>query len=186
MKVSSAKKIYITGGVTATDVNGHVFSASYLAKFNIVFGNVLSLAYEAPKLGEFTYNLKGTGLSLDYGKTDVYWMCDNWNDNTTHAQEFAQLYDMDATAPLRQAAPTYSMADVNVYPNPATDKINVHANENITSIDITDLTGQLVKSETIITEANADVNISGIRQGLYICKVTTQSGAITLKKLMIQ
>ena len=185
MVVSSSKKVYITGAINSTDLSGQTFSALYLAKFSIVFGNVLSLTYDVPARGDYNNNFKGTGLSLDYAKTDIYWLCDNWNNNTNHQQEYAEVYDMDVSSPLRTAKDFSSAADVSIFPNPASEKITVKSDQIISSVEISDLTGKVIR----MIEPNsvdAEINVTDFNTGIYLCKSTGADGSVSIKKFMVK
>lgn len=54
---------------------------------------------------------------------------------------------------------------VSVYPNPASDKIFVNA-ENVQNIDLYNVTGQLVLSTT-----ETEINVSGFEAGMYFVRV---------------
>ena len=185
MKVSSTKKVYITGSIEATDLSGHAFSAMFLAKYYLVFGNVLSLSYESACRGSYTENLKGIGLSLDYGKSDVYVLGDFWNNNQNHQEEYSQLYDMDVSSPLRESSSIQESVEVRVYPNPAHDYIMVNANTPVLGMQITDLTGQLVRSVDAV-QNNSSISIGDLPKGIYMCRMVLENNLIKYQRLLVE
>jgi len=66
-----------------------------------------------------------------------------------------------------------------VYPNPASNFINVRTNEAIKLIQLTTLDGHQVAESTSNT-----MDISSLPKGIYIVSVTTQSGQQTFNKLI--
>jgi hypothetical protein len=60
-----------------------------------------------------------------------------------------------------------------VYPNPATDVLNIKMNEEVASVVITALDGK-----TVATETSASVNISGLNTGMYLYTITSVSGKV--------
>ena len=69
--------------------------------------------------------------------------------------------------------------EIMVYPNPATDEINISSSEAVRNVMILNHAGQLVydgKSEKI--------NVSNFNSGVYIIRIKTDNG-ITTKKLII-
>ena len=186
MKVSSNQKIYITGGVSAEDGNGYLFNAKYLAKFNVVFGTTISLAYAVPVAGDMNESFEGVSLSLDAAKTDIYWLVNSWDDCYSHKNEFVRLYDMDVTLPLRRSMDEVSSLQVSVFPVPATDKLTITASEPITSIEISDLTGQKIKSISNFSGTTVDINLAGLSPGLYFCKTIGGTGTVNIKRFLIQ
>ncbi|WP_285270237.1 T9SS type A sorting domain-containing protein [Kaistella rhinocerotis] len=72
--------------------------------------------------------------------------------------------------------------DVNtqllVYPNPVTENVFIRTDENVRNVSIFSTTGSLVKT------ANGNVksiDVRGLGTGMYIVKITTQSGTVTKK-----
>ncbi|RZJ71330.1 MAG: T9SS type A sorting domain-containing protein [Flavobacterium sp.] len=86
---------------------------------------------------------------------------------------------------------TTSVAGVNdqlasqfaVFPNPATNVINVSNNNNILvdGIQIVDLNGRTVKSVKFDGVASAEVNISDLSSGMYMMTVSSDKGTMTKK-----
>ena len=70
--------------------------------------------------------------------------------------------------------------DLNVYPNPATDVINIETNQNIESITLIDISGKIVKTSNI-----SSINLQGLNKGVYFVSVRTTS-QVSTKKITIQ
>jgi len=68
---------------------------------------------------------------------------------------------------------------IDVYPNPASNFINVKTNKAIKLIKLMTLDGHKVAESTLNT-----MNISSLPKGIYIVSVTTQSGQQTFNKLV--
>ena len=69
----------------------------------------------------------------------------------------------------------------SVYPNPATNVINI-SNEDavISSVDMTDMNGRVIKS-TKFNATQAEVSIGDLATGIYMMKITTDQGVATKK-----
>jgi hypothetical protein len=74
---------------------------------------------------------------------------------------------------------------VNLYPNPAKEVVNVECTMNnveIEAIEVFDVYGKLVRT---VVGANNDsplqvrINVSGLANGMYFVRVTTEQGAVT-------
>jgi len=183
MKVSSAKNIYITGGVSATSASGS-FTCSYLNKASVVFGNALVKVGGVTVEGEFNKNYEGLDLCLDYSKADVYWLR-NFSDDT-HNSERVELLDVNVPAPLResQSSLTETAAQFSLSPNPANDRLKIQSDKNIVSVEIMDIAGNKVLSSPIgLTESVIDV--SGLANGIYFCKVHFENQDV-IKRVVIQ
>ncbi|AGC77072.1 putative secreted protein (Por secretion system target) [Nonlabens dokdonensis] len=76
---------------------------------------------------------------------------------------------------------TLNEVSVKVFPNPATDILNVSSStQQLSSIEIVDLNGRLIKSlEVNSTEVSA--NIEDLKPGLYILNISSNDATITRK-----
>ncbi|WP_027376685.1 T9SS type A sorting domain-containing protein [Kaistella palustris] len=74
---------------------------------------------------------------------------------------------------------TKSKFALSVYPNPATDVINLRSAEKISEISIFDLSGKLVK-----TAAETSVNVQDLAKGSYVVSVKYANGSTETKKVI--
>lgn len=65
------------------------------------------------------------------------------------------------------------LISASVYPNPATEFLNIKMNEEVTSVVITALDGK-----TVATETSASINISALNSGMYLYTITSVSGKV--------
>ncbi|MGI9192470.1 MAG: T9SS type A sorting domain-containing protein, partial [Chitinophagaceae bacterium] len=100
----------------------------------------------------------------------------------------------DSTAPCGQSELPLAInnfdgqnGNISVYPNPATDLINLSMNLNaassVVSFELVDMTGKVVMTETRknISTLNRQININGLANGTYLLKVQTDKGVYTEK-----
>lgn len=81
--------------------------------------------------------------------------------------------------------------DLTVYPNPATDNVNVDftitSEENI-SVSILDITGKLLKRDSFISSEGSNhfsMNVDDLSKGLYILEINTSKGK-SVRKITVQ
>jgi hypothetical protein len=92
---------------------------------------------------------------------------------------------MDVSSPLRTAKDFSSAADVSIFPNPASEKITVKSDQIISSVEISDLTGKVIR----MIEPNsvdAEINVTDFNTGIYLCKSTGADGSVSIKKFMVK
>ncbi len=90
----------------------------------------------------------------------------------------------DSLVVLTNSLPEYLKNNVLVYPNPASDYLNIQVtNEDIqvTSMEVYDVYGKLV---TVVRENNNSllqtrISVSGLADGMYFVRVTTEQGILT-------
>ncbi len=76
--------------------------------------------------------------------------------------------------------------NVSIYPNPATNVINLKSDEMMSTIQIYDLSGQLVENVTINAETFT-VNTQNLVDGIYLISIyNTQNELLSKQKLIVQ
>ena len=66
--------------------------------------------------------------------------------------------------------------NINIYPNPATDIINITSEETISEIEIVNVMGQVVKRIEVNAD-NAVCNVEDLANGVYVVRIYSQSFA---------
>ena len=75
---------------------------------------------------------------------------------------------------------------LNVYPNPATDKVNLSWGNNIiTEVDIYSQSGILLRKLTLINSQRLSMDISDLPPGLYLFNIKSK-GSNTLRKVVVE
>tara|TARA_B110000908_G_scaffold109092_1_gene128040 strand:+ start:1314 stop:2534 length:1221 start_codon:yes stop_codon:yes gene_type:complete len=77
-----------------------------------------------------------------------------------------------------------STANINLYPNPVNDKINIAFNNTneVQNITITDVTGRTIHTEKVTSNTNVvTVNTSNYPSGIYFCEIKGVSTVETIK-----
>lgn len=71
----------------------------------------------------------------------------------------------------------------SVYPNPATDVLNISnsINAEINAITITDINGRTVKQIAINGSVDSQINISELNAGVYFVNINSNEGSLTKK-----
>ena len=73
-----------------------------------------------------------------------------------------------------------NVANLNVYPNPVYDELNITSESNINKVEIYNATGQAVKSINMST-SRASVNVADLQPGVYMVRIFTDKGIATSK-----
>lgn len=66
--------------------------------------------------------------------------------------------------------------EFEIYPNPATEVLNITSEEMIVSLRIEDLSGQLVYSSSLNGQKMKVVSVDALAQGIYVLRLTSQGG----------
>ena len=78
-----------------------------------------------------------------------------------------------------------SDVSVCIYPNPATERINVSSEGNITMLQIYSLNGSLQRIEGRNFGNNAAIDVTGLASGTYLLHITTDKGSTT-KRIIVK
>ena len=80
-------------------------------------------------------------------------------------------------------------ANLNIYPNPATNQFSITFEKNIKNgfLEIFSVDGRCVKSLMLLNNQSlVDVNINDLTNGIYYVKVSSESGEIVRKLMVIE
>ena len=90
----------------------------------------------------------------------------------------AEDYTITVTAALDMA--DFNKVQIQVYPNPATDVLNIVSSTIVNTVQVFDITGKLVGSH-IVNAAESTVNISNLAPGMYLITIQTDEGSQSKK-----
>ena len=76
--------------------------------------------------------------------------------------------------------------NLKLYPNPATDNLNIESAENISLITIIRIDGAVVFEERAINNTKVSVSVQGLSPGLYFISITNASGSTVVNKLIVK
>ena len=109
--------------------------------------------------------------------------------NETFPTEFGSSgFDLDAVGVIHSANPTGILTSnqksvFSIYPNPCHDFIEIKAFNSISNLELTDMSGIVLKNWTFAERTRID--ISEIQAGSYLLKANTANG-IFAQKLIVQ
>lgn len=75
----------------------------------------------------------------------------------------------------------WNQSDIELYPNPAGDIINIVSGADITQVQILDMRGICLKSTSAFKQG---MNVAGLSSGVYFLKITTSDGMVQLKRFV--
>lgn len=183
------KSLYTVGGNMTFILKTDNYGSETTFKFFAPDGSVLlsggpftnsstihEFAFLPPTTGCYrleVYDAYGDGINAGYG-TGYFQLNDAegnqiFKDNGKFGAQATYMLDVTTPAGIEDVAMEYT----TVYPNPATDVLNINTNENVQRVEIFNMQGQLVKAE------NGTVNhisVKDLANGLYTVKLTTDNG----------
>jgi len=74
-----------------------------------------------------------------------------------------------------------SNGTIKIYPNPATEIVNVQSDFTILDIEVMNFLGQTVYTQRSVDMKTTKINVSSLQAGVYFVKVTTQQGVRAVK-----
>lgn len=164
MLVTIGNVTFKNAGVTVTDAN------TSFTFYDDYGESVLFSAWNSRLVGEKipsgTVNL--TGVVSEYnGSYQI--LARNIND-------FSSVV---TSSPLVAAA----KSDITIYPNPASNQLYLSATDEISSISIFSINGQLLRK---IENPGTSINTSGLTENMYFMNITTYNNRLIHKKFVIR
>lgn len=114
-------------------------------------------------------------IDLQGHEGDTYYIITNCaNGGTSDASE-------SATAIVTSISEVEN--NIAIFPNPATDIVEISATQNITRIEVVSAAGQVLK-ETEVNEESVSINVENLPSGTYFVRIFSNSNVI-VKKLVV-
>ncbi len=143
----------------------------YIEHEDILQTNPIYLNWTAPESG--------------IGNIDFYGAVNVVNGNSESTGDGADTTQLKITEDIMSSLSEYKLnsATILVYPNPASDLINIESNQSINSVSIINLEGRMVKS---ISSPNLKImDVSNLHAGVYVIHIITGVGTIEVKRIFI-
>jgi photosystem II stability/assembly factor-like uncharacterized protein len=74
--------------------------------------------------------------------------------------------------------------EINIYPNPVTDQMNITSGVKMTEVEIFNQLGQKIFSQ-VVKDTSFNLNTAGFNTGVYFVRITSDEGVAT-KKIMVK
>jgi Zn-dependent metalloprotease len=74
--------------------------------------------------------------------------------------------------------------NTTIFPNPTTGKITVQSNSEITTLELYNVNGQLMKKQNTGQKNNSELDLSFYQSGIYILKITLADKKILTRKIV--
>ena len=91
--------------------------------------------------------------------------------NVPMTQDFVELFITDVN--------TSDASELNLYPNPAKDRVNVTSTSAMNHITVMNYVGQVVYNANISGETTHELNTASYEAGVYVVQITTENGIVT-------
>lgn len=170
--------------INHTFISGYAFA---FTKFNLGYGDFVDVydnTTNPPTLYKRfdIYNLPEGVYTVNFKKMRVQFVSDNWDQSEGFKLEYYAL----------AAVEDYNgLEDLNVYPNPTTNYVNIDfslAEAETISMKLMDMTGKVLKQDAVEGIAGTNqqrMDIHGVAKGLYLLEISTPSGK-SVRKITVQ
>jgi hypothetical protein len=151
----------------------------------VVFG--VSVMQAQTSINASGSNASGTGGSADYSVGQVVYTT-NTGTNGSVAQGVQQPYEISVITGIKETAISLNMT---AYPNPATDHLTLHIDENgqtthdlfQLSFMLYDLSGKFLQNKKITTP-QTNIDMSNYAAGTYFVKIISEEKSIKEFKII--
>ena len=163
-------------GLTANNITKEGFDVSWNANANV---NTWNIRYRQQN-GQWTsatsntnqYSITGLSAETNY---EVQVQADCGDNNISDWSELLTV------TTLVDGINSYLLNSITLYPNPANDVVNVECTMNnvqCLGIEVFDVFGKLINTVNV-TDNPTRINVSGLANGIYFVRVTTDEGVAT-------
>ena len=166
-------KLYATGTTVVSPMT-----------MNVTVGNAQTTATQTTVVGSVT-----ASTDTSYTAQSVVWTAPTagiyyfgFNNNspigTTQTYLFFDTLDISSVLSTN----SFIASKLNVYPNPSSSTVNISSDVNaiISTIEMLDLNGRVIKSQKI-NATEGQISVSDLATGMYMMKITTDQGVATKK-----
>lgn len=174
-----------TWNVSHNFISGYAFT---FHKFNLGYGDFVDIYNSSTNPATLhkrfdIYNMPDEPYyTVPFKKMRVVFVSDNWDESEGFSMDFMALSAIEDFNGIE---------DMTVYPNPATDVLNIDltlSQADKLNLRLVDMTGKLLKEE-VVEGADGDnhlrFDINGVAKGLYLLEVATPSGK-SVRKVTVQ
>jgi hypothetical protein len=147
--------------------------------------------YRTDETGAGVYHKRNTAVVTQLTYADVipiaaqgtykYYVTDVFNDSITNAFLCESSSDTITLHFPVVGVNEISSGQISIYPNPATDVVNIASSDDIKTVEVLNYIGQIVYSNNNVNLKNAQLNVSTFKAGVYFVKITTTIGIKTTK-----
>ena len=137
--------------------------------------------------GQLAYNYYDKYPAVANGQTYNYQVTSNWESKIDTCESVPALtiqMTEDYVSILVTAVESLEAAEVSLFPNPATNSLNISSNTDIKQITVFNYVGHLVFNQEFSSRKTAILNTSLYQAGIYVIRIDTENGAIT-KRVII-
>ena len=128
------------------------------------------------------YNMPNGAFTCNFTDIKVTFVADNWAEGEGFELQYGGTTEINENSGLQ---------DVSIYPNPATDMINValsSENDQNVCFRIIDMTGKVVMAESANHSAGSSTyqfSVNNLAKGFYFMNIETNSGK-TIRKFIVE
>ena len=109
--------------------------------------------------------------------------------SVTLSQTNQQIIDVLLEQSTVSTLPSLKNINWNIYPNPASDFVQVNlsaVSTDLASLQMTDISGRLVSTYSLLNSQTIDISTQALRQGMYTLSLTNAVGqVVAVKKLAV-
>lgn len=184
-----SRGINLTAGSTATisfyTRNYVATSSTGTSSYNVTVGTAQNVAGQTTTIGTEINNATVTWVLKTYSYTPTttgvyYFGIQNVSAANSVGQQAVFLDNFTISQTL--STDDFISSKLSVYPNPSKDIVTISNDINavISTIEMTDLNGRIVKTKNV-NDTQGQINTSELATGVYMMKIVTDQGTATKK-----
>ncbi|MBW6477856.1 MAG: T9SS type A sorting domain-containing protein [Bacteroidales bacterium] len=122
------------------------------------------------------------------GYVFLRWEDEDGIELSTEAQFVFTMPDSDVTLTaffdLENTVGDVFSSHLKLFPNPATEQVNIHAGFVVNALRVTDITGKAVYFSNSVHSDEYQLNVSGFEPGIYLVSLQHDKGVVTVRLMV--
>ncbi len=124
----------------------------------------------------FTWNGSNSTSPLNWSDIPTQREFGDWNGNI-----FIPSYNNGSVTGAPVGIHENNAQNLRVFPNPASEMVDITSDFNIQQIELISYVGKVVKNLNAVSSKRIQMNVADLPSGIYFIKATTDQGNITIK-----
>ena len=163
------------GGLTSLTIGSSVMNIESEAFGNCMRIDTIYIFAETPPTidyNTFAFISQSIPVIVPCGTALAYSNAEYWNYFTNIQEDCSSIEETE-------------IADLQIYPNPVGNTLNIKSSEDISKIEIVNVMGQVVY-RTEVNGNNAVCDVNGLANGVYVVRIYNSRTSTTLSERIIQ
>jgi endonuclease/exonuclease/phosphatase family metal-dependent hydrolase len=121
-----------------------------------------------------------------YKVTFTYYNGSTSGDETFNFECTKSAPDPEFTFTTNTSSPVYEVSTLKLFPNPVDNQLTISSDISVSSYSIFNSNGQLVANSNVLGLVEVSINLTDLKQGIYLMKIENENGKFETARFLKQ